>query len=331
MLEQAAAFADGAISTQTIDLAFGATGRKYASMLLDHLIAKDAGAVLQTIDEASDAGTDMQVLLRGLIAEFRNLLVGRIDAQLLARDLAPEDAQRAAECGKQLTQAQIVRALRLLSEALSTARSSGNPRLELETALLRYALAAEDLSLDSINARLSALEEGKAVAAPAPAPVVSPAPAPPQTHHAAPPEPEPEEIDLAESSKPQPSSGPVTIQKVRAAWNSVRTKVESERPSMRGPLSRATLSAIDGNALVLQLPDSIMAGILKDHVVLLEEAIADVLNARLKVTLKVDGGAPRSKGSAARTAASVQAAPVSTAPIAEDPDELFTYLNERIK
>lgn len=317
MLEQAAAFADGAIATQTIDLAFGATGRKYASTLLDQLIAKDAAGVLRTIDQASDAGTDMQVLLRSLIAEFRNLLVGRIDPQLLARDLAPEDAQRAAERGKQLTQAQIVRALRLLSEALSTARSSGNPRLELETALLRYALAAEDLTLDSVNARLSALEAGKA-AAPAPA-----APAPTPVISAAPP------ASVGEPLEPGPL-GPVTIQKVRAAWNSVRTKVESERPPLRAPLSRATLSSVDGNALVLQLPDAVMAGILKDHLPLLEDAIGEVLNAPLRVTLKVESGPARAKGSAARTAASVQAAPPPASPIAEDPDELFTYLNERI-
>ncbi|HET9096453.1 MAG TPA: DNA polymerase III subunit gamma/tau [Candidatus Baltobacteraceae bacterium] len=328
MLEQAAAFADGAIATQTIDLAFGATGRKYASTLLDQLIAKDAAGVLRTIDQASDAGTDMQVLLRSLIAEFRNLLVGRIDPQLLARDLAPEDAQRAAERGKQLTQAQIVRALRLLSEALSTARSSGNPRLELETALLRYALAAEDLTLDSLNARLSALEAGKAAApapaAPAPTPVISAAP---PVSQGEPLEPRP---SLVEAAPAKSESGPVTIQKVRAAWNSVRTKVESERPPLRAPLSRATLSSVDGNALVLQLPDAVMAGILKDHLPLLEDAIGEVLNAPLRVTLKVESGPARAKGSAARTAASVQAAPPPASPIAEDPDELFTYLNERI-
>lgn len=334
MLEQAAAFADGAITTQTIDLAFGATGRKYASTLLDRLIAKDASGVLQTVDEASDAGTDMQVLLRSLIGEFRNLLVGRIDPQLLARDLAPEDAQRAAQCGKQLTQTQIVRALRLLSEALSTARSSGNPRLELETALLRYTLSTEDLSLDSINARLSVLEEGKIPAVLA-TPVVSAAPpashAEPPTRHAEPVEARPSTVEAKPKPTPKPEAGPITIEKVKAAWSSVRTKVESERASMRGPLSRAQLAAVEGNALILQLPDAIMAGVLKDHLALLEEAISDVLNAPLRVALKVEGGPARAKGGAARTAASVQAATAVSAPIAEDPDELFSYLNERIK
>lgn len=315
MLEQAAAFSDGTITTQTIDLAFGATGRGYAGTLLDRIVAKDAGGVLRTINEASDAGTDMQVLLRGLIAEFRNLLVGRIDARLLARDLAPEDAQRSAERGKHFTQMQIVRALRLLGEALVTARSSGNPRLELETALLRYTLAAEDLSLDALNARLSALEAGIAVPAIATPERAAPEPAPP--------------VQKAPSKR---EGAPVTIQQVKAAWNSVRTKVESERASLRAPLSRANLAAIEGNALILGLPDPVMADILKDHVGLVEQAISEVLDSPLRVTVKVEGAAPSpTKGSAARRAASVQASAPSPAPIAEDPDELFSYLNERIK
>ena len=330
MLEQAAAFAEGAITTQTIDLAFGATGRKFASNLLDLLVAKDAAAVLQTIDEASDAGTDMQVLLRSLIGEFRNLLVGRIDPQLLARDLAPEDAARAADRGKQLTQVQIVRALRLLSEALATARSSGNPRLELETALLRYTLAAEDPTLDAINARLSALEEGKAggqIASAGSAVVrqahhdeMEPAPAP-KSEHAPKPEPAPA------------AAGPVTIQKVRAAWESILMKVETEKQSLRGELRRAMPDSVEGNALVVKVPNAISAEVLKDNAKLIQSAIQEALGVAMQVNFQTGGAAPaRTKGgSAARTAASVQAGEPQAGAIAEDPDELFSYLNERIR
>ena len=342
MLEQAAAFADGEITTQTIDLAFGATGRNYAGTLLDRLIARDANAVLKTIDEASDAGTDMQVLMRSLIAEFRNLLVARIDGELLSRDLAPEDAQVAMARGKQLTQTQIVRALRLLTEALATARSSGHPRLELETALLRYVLASEDNTLDALASRVSALEEGVGV------PKISAAPPQPQPKAEPKPEPKPEPIPVPKAEpKPEPppepepkaepapapvASGPVTIQKVRAAWQSIRTKVESEKQSLRVQLSRAVPDSVEGNALVIKLPNSFMVDTLKDHAKLLETAIAEVLGTELKASFKVDGAAARSKGgSAAPTAASLQDGAEPRNASNEDPDELFSYLNERIK
>jgi DNA polymerase-3 subunit gamma/tau len=312
MLEQAAAFADGEITTQTIDLAFGATGRNYAATLIDRLIARDATAILRTIDDASDAGTDMQVLIRSLIAEFRNLLVARIDPQLLSRDLAPEDAQTAAARSKQLTQAHITRALRLLSDALATARSSGNPRLELETALLRYTLASEDTTLDALASRVAALEESRHGDPSTSSGLrqVEPPPSPVEAKR----EPPPSAVEAKQ---------PVTIQKVRAAWQSIRTKVESERASLRTQLSRAVPDSIEGNAVIIKLPNSLLADTLKDHAKLVENAMAEVLGTTLKASFKVDGAAAKSKGgSAAPTAATVQD---------EDPDELLSYLNERIK
>ncbi|MFI5389252.1 MAG: DNA polymerase III subunit gamma/tau, partial [Candidatus Eremiobacterales bacterium] len=188
MLEQAASFADGAIDSATIDLAFGATGRNSARALLERALARDAAGMLAAIDDASDAGTDMQVLIRSLIAEFRNLLVGRIDPALLARDLAPEDAQLAAERARGVAQVQLVRALRLLTEALATARTSGHPRLELESALLRFVLASEDPTLDALSARVATLEMGS----PLSALTVAPPPLPPVAQPKPVPKPEPE-------------------------------------------------------------------------------------------------------------------------------------------
>lgn len=294
MLEQAASFvtAGETISVETIDLAFGATGREVARALLDHAIARDAAAVLRSIDEAGDAGADMQVLIRSLIGEFRNLLVARVDPGLLSRDLAPEDARRAAERAGALTQAQIVRALHLLTEALAMARSSGHPRLELETAMLRYVLAGEDQTLETLGARVSALEGRSAAPAARAAPAAKTATAP-------------------------KAGGPITIQRVRAAWQSIRTKVESERATLRVQLSRAMPEAVEGHALIVKLADAWMVDTLREHAALIESAVADVLGAPLHVTFKVDA---RGKGGAAPAALAE-----------ENPDVLFQYANERIK
>ena len=305
MLEQAAAFADGAVTAATVELAFGASGRTYARALVDQAIARDASGTLKTIDDASDAGTDMAVLMRGLIAEFRNLLVARIDPELLTRDLAPDDVQAALERSRGLTQAQIVRALRLLAEALSVVRSSGNPRLELETALLRFALAAEDPTLDAIAARVSVLESG-APQPPAPKAAAPKAAAP----KAAAPKPEPPPPAAEKTS----SNGPLTIQKVRSAWQSIRTRVEGERQSLRTQLSRAQPEAIEGNALVIRLPSALFADTLKDNAKMIEDAIAEVLGTPLRARFRVE-------------AASKDATP---APPPDDPDELLSYINERI-
>ncbi len=380
MLEQAAAFADGAITTATIDLAFGATGRNFAGTLIDAVIARDAAQMMRTIEEASDAGTDMQVLIRALIAHFRNLLVARIDPALLARDLAPEDAARATERAQGMQQASVVRALRILSDAASLARTGGNPRLELETALLRFVLEDDSVTLSSSkgapqSVTLSApqaqskgeLGSGAPAGRPTPvekapaAPSVAPsspsvtlsspsvtlssskgpsqAPPPsPEPTAELPPEPAPPTAEPAPPESPSvapsapsvtPSSskggppGPISVQKVRAAWTNIRGKVEAERPPLRAPLSGAMVDAIDGNAVVLKLRSKFDTDILKDHLKLLERAIHDILGAELKVRLET--------GAAAASQAALDEPMPQFEEPDEDPDALFNYANERIK
>ncbi|HTD37657.1 MAG TPA: DNA polymerase III subunit gamma/tau [Candidatus Limnocylindrales bacterium] len=167
MLEQVAAFANGPVDAAVVESAFGQTGRAFARALRDDALEGDAAAALRTIDEASDAGADMSGLIRSTIAEFRHLLVARVNPELLARDLAEDDAQAARERAAETPQPRLVRALRLLADALAAARGSGNARLELESALLRFILQGEDPSLDALAARVALLESGAPVPRPA--------------------------------------------------------------------------------------------------------------------------------------------------------------------
>ncbi|MEO7039986.1 MAG: DNA polymerase III subunit gamma/tau, partial [Candidatus Elarobacter sp.] len=162
MLEQAASFAGGAVDAQTVEAAFGQTGRAFARVLRDAMLDGDAAQALRIIDDASDNGADMTGLIRSTIAEFRHLLVARVNPELLARDLAEDDAASVRERALVVPQARLVRALRLLSDALAAARSSGNARLESESAMLRFVLQGEDPSLDALGARVAALEAGEA-------------------------------------------------------------------------------------------------------------------------------------------------------------------------
>jgi DNA polymerase-3 subunit gamma/tau len=320
MLEQVAAFSSGQTATTgTLDLAFGSTGREFAATLVDAIVAGDATAALSTVEAASDAGADLTVLTRLLIAGFRHLLVAKVDPALLATDLAAQDAQRAVAQATGLSQAMLLRALRIFGEALSLARSGGNARLELETALLRFIMAAEDPSLDALGARLSVLEERLGATA-----VPEPAPAASTRKTVEKPAEKPAERS-AETAAPWDVS-PLSLQKVKAAWQSIRSKIESERQSLRAPLSRATIESLESNAIVLSLPDSWQAAALRDHAKIIEAAIAEVLGAPLKVILRVDSSSGRSKSPA--PAGVTEARAVNEA---DDPDALFDYANERIR
>ncbi len=307
MLEQVAAFADGPVDAATVDAAFGSSGRQFARALAAAVLENDAAAALRVIDEASDAGTDMLALTRATIGEYRHLLVARINPELLARDLSPGDAEAAQAMAARTPQPKVIRGLRLLGDALGAARLSGNPRLELETAVLRLAVLGEDPTLDALATRVQLLEsrlEGREPAVPQPAPP-PPRPAPPISAAPAapvtPPPADPAPVDAA----PEP-----TLQRVRSLWPSVRTRAEGEKMSMRAALSRAIVDELDGKVLTLRLADESMASFLRDNLTILERAVADALGTKLAIAVRVDG-APR----AARPAAVHSAKPAESEPI----------------
>jgi DNA polymerase-3 subunit gamma/tau len=318
MLEQVAAFAGPslrqaqdrlgsgqAVDAATVDAAFGQTGREFARALRDVTLDGDAAEALRVIDEASDAGADMSGLIRGTVAEFRHLLVARVNPDLLVRDLAEDDARAARERAAATPQARLVRALRLLTEALAAARNSGNARLELESAVLRFVLQGEDPTLDALAARLTALEGHDAPAAPAvgrsaephrPAPeALRAAPAP----RAATPPPEPSQPApvvperVADSPAPRPSVGPMdlSVQKLRSLWQSIRTHAEAEKSSLRAGLSRATVAALDGDVLTLRVPDPPASEVIKRDLGTVKKAIAEITGRSVDVRVVVGSGA----------------------------------------
>jgi DNA polymerase-3 subunit gamma/tau len=334
MLEQVAAFADGPVDAATVDAAFGSSGRQFARALAGAVLGNDAAGALRIVDEASDAGTDMFGLTRTTIGEYRHLLVARINPELLARDLSPGDAEVARALAARTPQAKIVRGLRLLGDALGAARVSGNPRLELETAVLRLAVLGEDPTLEALATRVALLEgqrdgadsasAGVPAAPPAPAPPprpplkrpaasVSPLPAEPAAPvlpraaaPAAAPVP-PRAAAPVPSAPPRPAAdepaapgGEPTLQRVRSLWPSVRTRAESEKMSMRAALSRALVHDLEGKVLTLRLADESMASFLRDNLTILERAVADALGTKLTISVRVDG-APRAARPAAQT------------------------------
>ena len=363
MLEQVASYAGGHVDAAMVDAAFGATGREYARALVDAILGAQAAPALRIIDEASDAGADMLGFIRSAIGEYRHLLVARIDRDLLTRDLSATDIEAVIALAEATAQPRIVRGLRLLADALAAGRSSGNPRLELETAVLRLIVQGEDPSLEALATRVALLESGApiiaaTIASPSTAPPLAspslaapkrldpeppvdvPAPAtrdlyeptsPPKLHIVPPADPRivpPTEDATAEPSidVPKPAASP-TLQQVRSQWDQIRMRAEEKHKPLRGLLSRATVDAVDATVLTIGVGDAIQEGLIRDRTAVIEKAVADVVGAPLRVAIRVRGATP----SPAR--ASVTEAPKSFAESATGPGgeiDLLAYARNKI-
>lgn len=345
MLEQVWAFAGGPVDAQTVDAAFGQTGREFARRLLAAALTGDPTAALTAIDEASDAGTDMTGLIRGTIAEFRHLLVARINPELLARDLSADDATAALDRARVTPQARLIRGLRLLGDALAAARGSGNARLELETAILRFILQHEDPSLDALAARVAALEGTDGSTAPVSPPRAAERVAPARPARTAPPARDtrppygpPADAagngaafaaaaergaeaapavrrsgEIAEAAgrgaavadetrlAPARSNGasgaddasadvPLSLQKIRALWQNVSTRVASQKGSLKATLTQTRVTALDGGTITLTVPDRLRADLLRTDLAAVHTAINGVLGHPLEIRIVVENG-----------------------------------------
>lgn len=339
MLEQVAAYADGAVGGATVEAAFGSTGRQYASGLVDAILAGAASTALRVVDAASDAGADMAGLIRGTIGEYRSLLVARIDPELLARDLSVSDAQAIVALSGTVAQPKIVRGLRLLADALAAGRSSGNSRLELETAVLRLVVQGEDPSLEALATRVALLEAAAApgdaaiayrradamaedatsaphapgvpndgaaavhdVAAPLTAAAVRDAVAPVSDT----------EAPLRDAAAPLSDGATAlpSLQQVRSSWERIRLRAEERYKPMRGMLAQATVDGLEGNALMIGVVDALQESFMRERLPIVEEAVRDVLRVPLHIVVRTRGGA----GGRGPRAASAQRPPNVTRP-----------------
>ena len=342
MLEQVSSFAGPSTSSAaadttsgqvvdaaTVDAAFGQTGRAFARALRDVALDGDAAEALRIVDEASDAGADMSGLIRATIAEFRHLLVARVNPELLSRDLAEDDARIARERAAATPQGRLVRALRLLADALAAARGSGNARLELESAVLRFVLQGEDATLDALAARLAALEGGEAPAPRAPAPV----PARTEPARTEPARTEPARVEAVAGPEPhvetaQPTAVPavapkeLSLTKIRSLWQSIRMRAEGEKGSLRAGLSRAAVASLDGDVLTLRVSDPPAGEVLRRDAATVKKAIAEVTGRNLDLRIALGTGAPPDAGATSDTG--------GTGAGGEHPDDLMRYALEKL-
>jgi DNA polymerase-3 subunit gamma/tau len=284
MLEQAAAFGGGRVDLAAFEAAFGSTGRETAVRLLRQMLAGETVAALRTIENASDEGLDMQTLLRGLIAELRHLLVARVDPALLSHDLSADDAAAAAQLAEDTPQARIVRGLRLTIDALAVSRLSGNARLELETAVLRYMLQGEDPTLDALAARITALEQHELPKA-QPAPAKAAAAAKPALKSARAMRP----AHAVPAAEPR-ETGMLTLQRLEHHWPTIVDRVRERKPSLSGHLARARLVAFDGATLTIGVPDETTLRMLGDAMGIVGQTLADTAGQRLAIKTVVAAG-----------------------------------------
>lgn len=152
-----------------------------AEDVLAALLQRDPGAVLAAVDAAVATGREPRVLGEALVVRLRDVFLASLGVPL---DHLPElDKARVAELVAGVDRPFLTRALDGLGTALVEMRQAADPRITLETALVRLADTTADTSVAALLERIERLERalangGGVPIAAAPAPATAPAATP---------------------------------------------------------------------------------------------------------------------------------------------------------
>ena len=213
----------------------------------DAVIGRDPGAALRRVQELSESGHDPVQFMRDLTGHLRHLIVVQTlgeppDSFSVTADQVPRLEGQARD----LPQAEAVRAIDLLADAIAAVKEGADPRTQLELALLTGARPRSFASIVALLMGLERLELG-APDGGAPGPV------------AAPPKPRPEREAptpaAPEATEAPPLQGEVELERL---WPAVLERVcDAEGGEMMAALlAEARPIALKDDVLVLSYPAS---------------------------------------------------------------------------
>jgi DNA polymerase III subunit gamma/tau len=158
-LDQVVSAGESEVSEELVRRVLGLADREAFFALAGTILARDPAGALAALHRASEKGLDARDLAEGLAEHIRHVLVLKVDpgaGDLVA--LAAEDLVRLKAQGEGWSESDLLRLLRLASEAPWAMRDSPQPLVHLEAAVLQMATLEPGETLAELLSRIEALE-----------------------------------------------------------------------------------------------------------------------------------------------------------------------------
>ena len=179
LLDQCASSAGGAVTAQFVYDCLGLSGERMTHKMLLHIADHDTAAALSLFARLYDEGKDMGAMLDELCSAARDLLILKAApksglAMLSGVCTGPE----AQDLAGRFSQGELLRMVSILQETMAGLSQTANLRIDAELCLIKLCGPALQTDGESLNARLTRLEEqiasGKLTVQAAPAPEKDP-------------------------------------------------------------------------------------------------------------------------------------------------------------
>ncbi|HMB93829.1 MAG TPA: DNA polymerase III subunit gamma/tau, partial [Rhodothermales bacterium] len=124
-----------------------------------HVLDRSSAGMLHLVGEIMQSGYDLQEFLVGLAEHLRNLLVARTMEDTALIEAAEATRQRYGTTATHFSESDLLRLLMIVDEAQESIKSSTQPRMKLEMALLKMASLAHAADLRTALQQLDRLEK----------------------------------------------------------------------------------------------------------------------------------------------------------------------------
>jgi len=259
LLDQVIADPAAPISREDAEQILGTAGYNAVSELAQAIIEQNVALGLETLNRALDEGADPRQLGGQLIDYLHNVLLVQIGGIALV-DTSEEQRGALKAQADQAGRGTLLRSIRAFNTALSEMRSSWQPQLPLELALVEASRSQGESAADAEPPRRKA------------APALPPPAADPPTEEVA--------DTLPADGTPAPS---ITLAEVQAKWPTIIAALD-HKPTV-ALLGNASLYAIEGDQLVLAVSQPTFIEKLRDATK--QKALIAAIKKVLRVSLRI--------------------------------------------
>ncbi|MDE7233677.1 MAG: hypothetical protein K2N29_01305, partial [Ruminiclostridium sp.] len=147
------------VTEETVRECAGISGTEHLFRIADAVLRKDAAEALTTLRELIDRSKSPSRLIEELIAHYRALMLLKAGADPGVLRATAEELSRYARQNESYTLEMLLRALSILSEALSGMSRTRNEELSCEMCLIRLCTPKLDTDEKALSGRIDALEK----------------------------------------------------------------------------------------------------------------------------------------------------------------------------
>ncbi len=158
LLDQVIASCEGEITEQIVVQAFGLIRSEIYLDLNDAIVAGDPGSALELVADLARAGQSLGTFARGIVTNFRNLMLLKIDPDLARMvDLPADQLTRLGGQAAHFSEQDLLALIERSSRHFERIHRSTQPRILLEAAVVEYTRFESRVLLSDLARRLDAL------------------------------------------------------------------------------------------------------------------------------------------------------------------------------